>query len=229
MPKVKIKGKQLAGSGVDSYIIRDHSITKDDLAYNSFDGSMFIDGSIPDSKLSDSVTKQGNVFNGPNQLLKLDYNGIIPPEVGIDVHLNTFDLLDVDGPVNSPNGLVKLGGSGELFLNSSISFPGISVNPSVSSSECKVFFNILEKKVHFKTSDYDNIIHIDIFNETPSGVMDGINNEFFLSKQPVLNTERVYVNGLREKKGSGYSVVGNRIIFSEPPKPGYEIVVDYKY
>lgn len=229
MPKIRLKGKQVAEETILSSNIRDYTILQKDISLSNLTGEIFSDNSIGAIKLSNDVTKQGNSFNGPNQLLKLDSSGKIPNSLIGDIELSSQDLLDVEGPINSANGLVKLTNTGELLLNNPFILKSIDFNPVVSVDECKLYYSGLDSKFHLKTNSYNLAIHLEVFNETPSGVIDGVNNEFFLANTPILNTERVYVNGLREKNGSGYLMVGNRIVFTDPPKPGYEIVVDYKY
>lgn len=46
---------------------------------NSTNASTLASGTVPDARLSGNVTVQGNNFNGANQLIKTDSNGMYPP------------------------------------------------------------------------------------------------------------------------------------------------------
>lgn len=69
----------------------------------------------------------------------------------------------------------------------------------------------------------------DIFGETPAGAVDGLNVTFTLAGTPVANSERVYLNGLRQKRGAGddYTIAGNTITFNAAPLAGDTLLVDY--
>lgn len=70
-----------------------------------------------------------------------------------------------------------------------------------------------------------------IYNEVPSGLVNGSNTTFTTSQNFTTNTTRVYLNGLRQKLVSGvdYTESGNsQIIFNSPPAINDIIVVDYE-
>jgi hypothetical protein len=50
-----------------------------------------------------------------------------------------------------------------------------------------------------------------------------------LAHTPLLLSEQVYDNGLRQLRGIDYTITGNIITFSSPPQPGDTMQVDYKY
>lgn len=64
-------------------------------------------------------------------------------------------------------------------------------------------------------------------NQTPTGVIDGVNTDFTLADTPT-ETE-VYLGGSRQTKGTHYTVSGDVITFINAPYAGEEIIVDYKY
>jgi len=74
----------------------------------------------------------------------------------------------------------------------------------------------------------------EIFNEVPSGSINGSNVTFALSIVPNPSTSlRVYLNGLRMLTGSNndYVISGSQsIVFNLPaPETNSNIIVDYKY
>ena len=66
------------------------------------------------------------------------------------------------------------------------------------------------------------------FNETPSGVQNGVNLVFTLSSVPLVGVLKVYRNGLREKLGVGYTVTGTTLTFTTAPLITDELTVDYQ-
>ncbi len=66
------------------------------------------------------------------------------------------------------------------------------------------------------------------FNETPSGVKNGVNLNFTLTAVPLLGTLMVYRNGLREQLGIGFTVAGSTVTFTTAPLTTDELTVDYQ-
>ena len=74
------------------------------------------------------------------------------------------------------------------------------------------------------------IVFVD--NETPLGVVNGINRTFTLANTPKSPaTLHVYVNGFRMLLGSGndYVTSSNNLGFTVAPPAGAIITVDYRY
>lgn len=73
-------------------------------------------------------------------------------------------------------------------------------------------------------------LQISVANDSPTGSVDGVNLTFLTSSSFYPGTSRVYLNGVRQKSGSGndyQEVGGNTLVFSYPPKAGDVILVDY--
>lgn len=71
-----------------------------------------------------------------------------------------------------------------------------------------------------------------VFNEVPSGTVNGSNATFTLANTPIAGTVRVHVNGLRQKVGTGsdYTISGATITFEAGtaiPVTGDQILCDY--
>jgi hypothetical protein len=67
-------------------------------------------------------------------------------------------------------------------------------------------------------------------SEEPLGDVDGINATFTLSNTPILDSCKVYLNGIRQRNDlTAYSIEGSVIEFVNTPFVGDWIVVDYRY
>lgn len=66
-----------------------------------------------------------------------------------------------------------------------------------------------------------------VFNEVPSGTIDGSNTDFTLAHTPVSGTVRVYLNGLRQKPTDDYTISSDTISFVDAPFVDDTILVDY--
>jgi hypothetical protein len=84
-----------------------------------------VGATIPTSVLPTTVTTQGNIFNGPNQLLKLGIMGELPNALNITQQGNTF---------NNANQLIKLDASGNLGIGNTpinkLTVQGLAGNPT---------------------------------------------------------------------------------------------------
>lgn len=67
-----------------------------------------------------------------------------------------------------------------------------------------------------------------IWAETPDGVVDGVNATFTLCFPAVVGTPRIYLDGMRMKLGTDYTILDDsNFLFSTPPTLGSVILVDY--
>lgn len=72
-----------------------------------------------------------------------------------------------------------------------------------------------------------------VFGEVPAGAIDDSNTSFVLASTPVVGTESVYLNGIRQFEGAGndYTISGDTVTMLDPPKgaPGNpdRVTVDY--
>lgn len=76
-----------------------------------------------------------------------------------------------------------------------------------------------------------SVIQKYLYNITPTGDVDGANVTFRLPKAPATNGERVYLNGVRMRSGSGndYTIAGNVITMATAPLSGDILLVDIDY
>jgi len=67
-----------------------------------------------------------------------------------------------------------------------------------------------------------------VFNETPTGTVDGSNAVFTTAHAFQPGSTAVYINGLRERLGVGYTeTTSTSLTFSQPPTSGDELIIDY--
>ena len=71
--------------------------------------------------------------------------------------------------------------------------------------------------------------HGHVFREIPVGLIDGNNQVYVLSKQPVPGSECVYWNGALMSPGqdADYVITGKNITFAEPLVEGDKLIVNY--
>lgn len=68
-----------------------------------------------------------------------------------------------------------------------------------------------------------------VVGETPSGVINGVNNTFTLANTPKAGTVVLYRNGLRSQLTVQYTISGDTITFvaGQEPQTGEWLVADY--
>ena len=74
--------------------------------------------------------------------------------------------------------------------------------------------------------DFTKQVYID--KEKPTGEMDGTNKIFKLSKEPIPNSEHIYLNGLLQEDGDHYVIEGSNINFISPIPSGWKIRCSYR-
>lgn len=78
------------------------------------------------------------------------------------------------------------------------------------------------------TVDSDELV---VVGETPSGVINGVNDTFTLANTPKAGTVVLYRNGLRQQAGvaENYTISGDTITFvaGQEPQTGEWIIADY--
>lgn len=69
------------------------------------------------------------------------------------------------------------------------------------------------------------------FSEVPSGLVNGSNTTYTLAQTPTSGTLELYMNGIRQKAGSGndYTLSGLTITMSQAPEAGSVLLADYQY
>lgn len=88
-------------------------------------------------------------------------------------------------------------------------------------------WEIMKIRSDNSNSSYSKKIIGEVFSEVPTGQIDGTNSEFNINFFPVLGSERVYLNGLLQKRGEDYLINGKVITFLEPPTSTSQVVCTY--
>lgn len=66
-----------------------------------------------------------------------------------------------------------------------------------------------------------------IFNEVPSGTINGVNVTFTLTHAPIVHKISVFKNGLMLRPTTDYTVSGKTITFAVAPAGGSNLLVNY--
>ena len=86
-------------------------------------------------------------------------------------------------------------------------------------------YNDLDNKP--PTFSPSSIISKFIFNEIPSGIIDGINSIFNTNFLLVPDTEVVFINGQKQKKPDDYNISGQTITFTFSPGVSESVAINY--
>lgn len=105
----------------------------------------------------------------------------------------------------------------------------ISTSDSIVSSGFSINDDGLSDKDIWTSEKVVNYYKYSTINkEKPSGEVDGVNYQFVLSKEVLLDSEHVFLNGLLQDSGEDYKIEGRVIYFYLPPFPDSKIRVSYK-
>ena len=78
-------------------------------------------------------------------------------------------------------------------------------------------------------TDLTTVLPTEVYNEIPSGTPNSSLLNFTTANTPTSSTVTVYLNGLKQRRTTDYTVSGNIITFVSAPITGDGILVDYKY
>lgn len=75
------------------------------------------------------------------------------------------------------------------------------------------------------------VTNVNVFaaQETPTGVVDGMNDEFTLNHTPQTNSLNLFVDGVLQTNPADYTIAGNIITFAIPPTIGQVLFASYLY
>ena len=104
----------------------------------------------------------------------------------------------------------------------------ISSSDSIVSSGYTINDNGVTDKDIWSAEKVINYYKSNIINkEIPQGILDGVNKDFTLSNDIVLDSEHVYLNGLLQDNGDDYVINGSVITFDLAPLPDSKIRCSY--
>ena len=119
------------------------------------------------------------------------------------------------------------GNTNVVFTNSNTEIhkdlvPDASGNNNIGTSSLP-FSEINVTGINGRISTYP------IYNEIPSGAIDGVNTIYYTANFPFLGTDRLYRAGLRMSPGGvDYTMSGSGITFTTAPNIGDNILIDYE-
>ena len=111
----------------------------------------------------------------------------------------------------------------------------ISSNPILAEGEIGIEIDTNKLKIGNGISAWNILNYYEsstsiskfIFNEIPSGIIDGINSIFNTNFLLVHDTEVVFINGQKQKKPDDYNISGQTITFTFSPGVSESIVINY--
>ena len=165
-------------------------------------------------------TNSSNIFMGQDNAYIKNLND--NTKLNIEFPQVNFQSYKIGVNNNSPQFEFDVNGTvGLNYLNMKE-----STTPQVESGNAAVYFGN-DGFVHIKLQNKDfPILNMKFIQETPIGEIDGTNNVYFTSYEPISNSLRVYINGIRYMN---YTLEGNRITMEEPIWQGAELFVEYVY
>jgi len=205
---------------------------------STFDGVTLSPGDVLFLPYQSNAAQNGTyVFNGPSAALTrtVDADGNDEVQPGLQIFVSEGSTLAdtrwnliTDGPITvgtTALNFVQESSGGTYSAGDGLQLAGttfsVQVVPAsgltVSGAGVGVDYSILLRK-----ADY-------VMGEVPSGTINGTNTVFTLAAAPVANSEAVYLNGVRQRRGAGldYTISGNTITFVVAPQAGDSILVDY--
>lgn len=145
----------------------------------------------------------------------------------------TIDLFAAAGFVS--RGRVTLNGDAVDGSTVVVSGSTLLMNGNINILNAGSGVNTVGNAAHpFSGAYYQNIngraATYQIYNEIPSGTVDGLNATFTTITAPVSGTQRIYAGGLRQTPGSSfdYQISGNMFTFTNVPPSGTNLLIDYE-
>lgn len=148
--------------------------------------------------------------------------------MGVLTPMDTRDDYAVTDPVYGVDGLRNVASINDLHTVSlTRRRPGMIVG--VNGGE--YYYRLKDVEWSYDMSDWEELtLRVQYSDrETPSGVVDGINNIFTLNDIPELNSEHVYLNGLLQEENYDYTISGSTISFIDTPWSGSRLKCSYRY
>lgn len=98
-------------------------------------------------------------------------------------------------------------------------------SPWLNGATARITAALALLKASLGTSAYTSAVD----SEIPAGVIDGANPTFTLASTPVTGSVHLYLNGLRQRPTTDYTMAGNIITYdvAAKPKAGDNHVADY--
>lgn len=105
-----------------------------------------------------------------------------------------------------------------------------NANDAIEALEAKVGVDgsAVPSSLDYRVTVLEAGNHTHVFNEAPTGDIDGANDEFTLAAEPIAGTLMLFFNGLLQRAGGNdFTLVGDTITFTEPPPTGSLLLASY--
>lgn len=134
-----------------------------------------------------------------------------------------------------------LAGATTIAASGAVSADEIKINDSNDSHKLTIRTTsdlTADRTLAFAPGDADRTVTINnnvtlvgtpIMGEVPAGAIDGANVTFTLANSPVVGFTAVYLNGIRQKLTTHYTIAGAVITMGSAPLGGDILQVDYLY
>lgn len=145
-----------------------------------------------------------------------------------------YDTYPVIDPIYGIDGLRNVDTIDDMLT---ISFERRRAGMFVGVNGGERFFKLKDIEWDGSLSDWDEIKFLfikdevlSIDKERPSGLIDGVNSIFTLSKLPIPGSEHVFLNGILQESGSDFDYIlnGKNIIFNQAPLENMRVICSYR-
>lgn len=132
-----------------------------------------------------------------------------------------------------PNAVVNLTGpvtsvGNATSISPSINLPGSPTTTTATPGDDSTKIATTEFVTDAIAAAIPGIVTLEVYNEFPTGVIDGINTVYTTVNDFEPDTTRLYLNGIRQRLGADYLETGlNEITFDEPPVVLDGLIIDY--
>lgn len=210
-----VTGDKIEDNAVDSEHIAAGAIDNEHLSANSIDSDNYIDGSIDHEHLANDVIDGDNIQDNA-----VDSEHIAAGAIDNE-HLaaNSVDSDNyVDGSIDSAH-IANDAIDSQHYAAGSIDNEHLAAN-SVDSD------NYVDGSI-----DNEHLAgdirggKIALINQTVTGDVNGINDEYTMSAEPTANSLVVFINGIRQRPTTDFTFSGTTLTFTTPPETGDSIAV----
>lgn len=194
---------QLVGS---QFSIKNGGVGTNQLAADAVTNAKLADNAVQQENLADNSVGTAEIINGNVTDAKLASDSVTTIKI-LDLNVTTGKLA-ADAVTNAK------------LADNAVQQENIADN-SVGTAEI-IDANVTTAKLAANAVTGGKISFI---NQTVTGTVDGVNDDFTLSAAPTAASLIVWVNGLRQRPTTDYTLSGTTITFTTPPETGDTIAV----
>jgi hypothetical protein len=147
------------------------------------------------------------------------------------IHIEEMDDVSIHG--NNSRNIVNGKRNDPLFLKNTTNVRFFNNDVTGPPSEFNSTLDVKQQGTNTSLTIFDNpgLLTVDtrkVWGETPSGTVDGVNDDFTAANTPKSGTLRVILNGSRMKITEDYTESGAVVTFVTPPEVDSNILFDYE-